>query len=194
MHGDSTVMALITTKAATATSVSRTSLPAGSVLQTQIGRINSTVTTASAASFQATGLFVDITLTEASNMVKLHWDAKTSFNTSSSHAAANWAIYRKIGSGAMNSWKMGGGWDHYLNRSSYQNDFYPKLSYYFTDSPGTTDTLRYEIYVKMYGASTQAQQYFTNNIGTIPSSGYAPGIPADAVIDRGLLIAEEIKV
>ena len=187
-------MALITTKAATATSVSRTSFPAGAILQTQIGRINSSVTTSSNAAFQATGLFVDITLTEASNMVKLHWDAKTSFHTGSSHAAANWAIYRKIGSGAMNSWKMGGGWDHYLNRASYQNDFYPKLSYYFTDSPDTTDTLRYEIYVKMYGASTQAQQYFTDNVGTIPSSGYAPGIPANAIIDRGLLIAEEIKV
>ena len=168
--------------------------PNGAILQTQIGRINSSVTTASAASFQATGLFVDITLTQASNMVKLHWDAKTAFNTSSSYAGANWGIYRKIGSGAMSSWKMGGGWDHYLNRTGYAHDFYPHLSYYFTDSPNTTDTLRYEIYVKMYGASSQAQQYFTDNIGTVPSSGYAPGMPANAIIDRGILIAEEIKV
>ena len=168
--------------------------PTGAVLQTQIGRINNTVATASATSFQATGLFVDITLTAASNMVKLHFDAKTAFNTSSSYAGANWGIYRKIGSGAMSSWKMGGGWDHYLNRTSYAHDFYPHLSYYFTDSPNTTSVLRYEIYVKMYGASTQAQQYFPDNVSTIPSAGYAPGMPANALIDRGLLIAEEIKV
>jgi len=174
--------------------VTSAQMPAGSVVQTQIGRINSSVTTASATSFQATGLFVDITLTAASNMVKLHWDAKTEMNTSSSYAGANWGIYRKIGSGAMSSWKMGGGWDHYLNRSGYQHDFYPHVSYYFTDSPNTTSVLRYEIYVKTYGASSQAQKYFTDNIGSVPSAGYAPGMPANAIIDRGLLIAEEIKV
>ena len=169
-------------------------MPAGSVLQTQIGRRNhgNNVSTSSQTAYNATGLSVTITPSSTSNRILLHFDAKTAFNTASSHAAANWGVYRQIGSGSMTAWKAGSGWDHYLNRASYANDFYPHLSYTFDDLPNTTSAVTYEIYILQYGSSTASQNYFNSNLGTIPTSNYSPGM--SEVIDTGFFLAQEIKV
>ena len=169
-------------------------MPAGSVLQTQIGRRNHSqnVNTSSQTAYNASGLSVTITPSSTSNRILLHFDAKTSMNTSSSYAAANFGIYRQIGSGSMSPWKAGSGWDHYLNRGAYASDFYPHLSYTFDDLPNTTSAVTYEIYLLQYGSSTATQNYFNSNLGTIPTSNYSPGM--SEVIDTGFFLAQEIKV
>ena len=94
----------------------------------------------------------------------------------------------------MTAWKAASGWDHYMNTGSYTHDFYPHMSYLFFDLPNSTEELQYEIYVKSYGASGSSWQIFPSNLSTVPSSGYSPGMPSNAIVDRGILMAQEIKV
>ena len=167
-------------------------LPAGTIVQTQIATTNTEVTSSSNSAYNATGLIVSITPTSTSNRLHIHFDAKSYMNNTSVVSAFNYCIYRKIGSGSMSPWKAGSGWDHYMNTGSYSHDFYPHVSYIFFDSPNTTQQVQYEIYIKSYGASGGTVTAFSSNMGTIGDSGYSPGM--SAMIDRGTLIAQEIKL
>lgn len=167
-------------------------LPAGTIVQTQIATINSQVASSSNSAYTATGLIVSITPTSTSNRLHIHFDAKTYMNNTSVVSAFNYGIYRKIGSGSMSPWKAGSGWDHYMNTGGYQHDFYPHISYIFFDSPSTTQQVQYEIYIKSYGASGGVTTAFSSNMGTLGDTGYSPGM--SSMIDRGTLIAQEIKL
>ena len=166
----------------------------GGVVQTKVATKNSTVTSSSNSAYSATGLVVTITPTSASNRIHLHFDAKTYLNNTSAVSACNFGIYKKIGSGSMTAWKAASGWDHYMNTGSYAHDFYPHMSYLFFDLPNSTEELQYEIYVKSYGPSGSSWQIFPSNLSAVPSSGYSPGMPSNAIVDRGILMAQEIKV
>jgi len=167
-------------------------MPTGTIVQTQIATINSQITSTSNSAYTATGLIVSITPTSTSNRLHINLDAKTYMNNSSAVSAFNYGIYRKIGSGSMSPWKAGSGWDHYMNIGGYQHDFYPHVSYIFFDLPNTTQQVQYEIYIKSYGASGGVTAAFPSNLGTLGDNAYSPGM--SSMIDRGTLIAQEIKL
>ena len=167
-------------------------LPAGTIVQTQIGTINAQVASSSNSAYTATGLIVSITPTSTSNRLHIHFDAKSYLNNTSVVSAFNYGIYRKIGSGSMSPWKAGSGWDHYMNTGGYQHDFYPHVSYIFFDTPSTTQQVQYEIYIKSYSSSGGVTTAFPTNMGTLGDTGYSPGM--SSMIDRGTLIAQEIKL
>lgn len=174
------------------TSVTASDLPSNTVIQRVVGKINSSVEITNNSAFVATGLYVDITPTSASNKIHLDFDWKIYMNNSSAVSATNWAIYRKIGSGSMTAWKVVSGWDNYLNTSGYANDFYPHQRYFvIDDSHNTTSTVRYEMYVKRYGSAAGLQTYFHPNLSF--DTNYAPGFSSGDQVDRGLIIAEEVQ-
>ena len=172
--------------------INTSSLPTNTVIQRVIGKINSAVNVTNNSAFVATGLYVDITPTVATNDIHLDFDWKVYMNNTTAVSATNWAIYRKIGSGSMTAWKIASGWDNYLNRSNITSDFYPHQRYFvIDDSHNTTSTVRYEMYVKRYGAASGTQSYFNPNVQY--DNDYAPGFSSGDLIDRGLLIAEEVQ-
>ena len=174
------------------TSLTAANMPTNTVIQRVIGKINSTVNVTNNSAFVATGLYVDITPTSASNKIHLDFDWKVYMNNSSAVSATNWAIYRKIGSGSMSAWKIVSGWDNYLNTGSYTADFYPHQRYFvIDDNHNTTSTVRYEMYVKRYGSQTGVQAYFNTNLSI--DATYAPGFSSGDQVDLGLVIAEEIQ-
>ena len=172
--------------------IDASTLPAGTIVQTQIATINSQVTSSSNTAYNATGLIVSITPTSTSNRLHIHFDAKTYMNNSSAVSAFNYGIYRKIGSGSMSPWKAASGWDHYMNTGGYQHDFYPHINYIFFDTPNTTQQVQYEIWIKSYSSAGGPTTAFPDNMGNIPTTAYSPGM--SAMIDRGLFVAQEIKV
>ena len=174
------------------TSLTGSDMPTNTVIQRVVGKINSTVNVTNNSAFVATGLYVDITPTSASNKIHLDFDWKIYMNNSSAVSATNWAIYRKIGSGSMTAWKIVSGWDNYLNRSNITSDFYPHQRYFvIDDSYNTTSTVRYEMYVKRYGSAAGVQNYFHANLSF--DTTYAPGFSSGDQVDLGLIIAEELQ-
>ena len=174
------------------TSLTGSDMPTNTVIQRVVGKINSTVNVTNNSAFVATGLYVDITPTSASNKIHLDFDWKIYMNNSSAVSATNWAIYRKIGSGSMTAWKVVSGWDNYLNTGSYTADFYPHQRYFvIDDSYNTTSTVRYEMYVKRYGSAAGVQTYFHSNVQF--DANYAPGFSSGDQVDLGLIIAEELQ-
>ena len=172
--------------------INTSSLPSNTVIQRVVRNINSSVSITNNSAFVASGLYVDITPTSASNDIHLDFDWKIYMNNSSANSATNWAIYRKIGSGSMTAWKVVSGWDNYLNRNSYAHDFYPHQRYFVIDnSHNTTSTVRYEMYVKRYGSAAGVQTYFHTNLAI--DATYAPGFSSGDQVDLGLLIAEEVQ-
>ena len=166
--------------------------PSNTVIQRVIGKINSSVNVTNNSAFVATGLYVDITPTLATNDIHLDFDWKVYMHNGTAVSATNWAIYRKIGSGSMTAWKVVSGWDNYLNRSNITSDFYPHQRYFvIDDSHNTTSTVRYEMYVKRYGNSSGLQTYFNANLAF--DNTYAPGFSSGDQVDLGLLIAEEMQ-
>ena len=172
--------------------INTSSFPSNTVIQRVVGKINTSVTVTNNSAFVASGLYVDITPTLATNDIHLDFDWKVYMNNTSAVSATNWAIYRKIGSGSMTAWKIVSGWDNYLNRSDIDTDFYPHQRYFvIDDSHNTTSTVRYEMYVKRYGSATGTQVYFNGNIQY--DNDYTPGFSSSDQVDRGLLIAEELQ-
>lgn len=176
----------------TASAISNSQFPSNTIIQRVVGTTNAAVSVTNNSAFVATGLYVDITPTNSSNKIHLDFDWKIYMQNSSAVSATNWAVYKKIGSGSMSAWKFVSGWDNYLNRSSYTNDFYPHQRYFvIDDNIGTSSTIRYEMYVKRYGSAAGVQSYFHQNASF--DATYAPGFGSNDQVPRGILIAEEIK-
>tara|TARA_Y100001980_G_C14374904_1_gene178702 strand:- start:45 stop:557 length:513 start_codon:yes stop_codon:yes gene_type:complete len=146
-------MALITTKAATATtatSINASALPVGSVLQ-EIVSERTTGITFNSGSYINSGLEVTITPSYQNSKYIISVWASTSMNNSSITTGHSFQIVRTVGGSATAI--KGGDWQNYWNRSDFSDDYYPPFDVMVVDTPNTTSAITYHMQGRLYGGS-----------------------------------------
>ena len=156
--------------------ITGTQMPAGAVIQTVTGAnpgANDSEVSIQGA-YAATGFYVDITPTSASNRIVVFGRAMGGANYSDDTAYME--LFRKIGSGTPATTNSTEAWLGSDYSNNLANSQVPILFYDSTHN--TTSTIRYEIYLKSHGS------YYTymNKASVTPTQG------------RTHLIAQEIKV
>ncbi len=157
-------MALITTKAATATSatsINSTALPVGSLVQEIISE-RTTGITFNSGSYVDSGLEVTITPSYQNSKYVISLWASTSMNNSSTTTGHSYQIVRVVG-GSATAIKIGD-WQNYFNRNGFASDYYPPFDVMVVDTPNTTNPITYKMQGRLYGASN-GQWVFENNGG-----------------------------
>lgn len=124
-------------------------LPAGSVVQVQHYVANGPNVSTTSATPVATGSYIDITPTSASNyiLVTMMFGMKTA--TTGSNQGSIWAIYRN---GTTNLHGQNGGQLFYDTVSG--TIYHRPCVLYGYDAPATTSSVRYELYYYAYSSAT----------------------------------------
>ena len=157
-------MALITTKATTATSatsINASALPTGSVLQEKFSE-RTTGITFNSGSYVDSGLEVTITPSYQNSKYVISLWASTSMNNTSVNTGHSYQIVRVVG-GSATAIKIGD-WQNYWNRGDFSSDYYPPLDVMVIDTPNTTNPITYKMQGRLYGGSN-GQWVFENNGG-----------------------------
>ena len=162
--------------AANIPTITLSSMPSGTIIQTVTGTnpgsTDSEVTKQGA--YAATGFYVDITPTSASNRIVVFGRAMG--GTTYSDELCYMELFRKIGSGTAATTNSTEAWLGTDSSNNYANMQVPILFYDSTHN--TTSTIRYEIYLKSNGSYYS----YMNKASVTPTQG------------RTHLIAQEIKV
>jgi len=161
--------------AANIPTITGTQLPSGTILQTVTG-VNPGANDSEVAiqgAYAATGFYVEITPTSASNRIVVFGRAMGGTNYSDDQPYME--LFRKIGSGTAATTNSTEAWLGTDSSNNYANMQVPILFYDSTHN--TTSTIRYEIYLKSHSS------YYTymNKALVTPTQG------------RTHLIAQEIK-
>ena len=153
--------------------------PAGTIIQTAINGTTSNITSNSDGSF--TDLF-NISFTPRQSNSKIIFSIMfNAYMHNGSSGTSNGASYRLLRDSTT---IKEGDWCFYLNNSSYNRDFYPTVSTFGFDEPGTTNAITYKLQGRKYSGNSSN---FATVFGEDQKSGSAVG-------DTMVLKLEELSV
>ena len=130
----------------------------GSILQIQEGSTNSR-THVSSSDFQATNLNCSITPISSSNKVLVQVSGDCNTNGDDNELALT--VYRSIDSGTYTN--LGNATYGFVTARSDAARLHSAVSIQFFDSPNTTDSINYKVYMKRAGGSNGNVEFPVNN-------------------------------
>jgi hypothetical protein len=139
--------------------------PAGSVVQVvKTGGTNPAYTTATSTSFVATNLQLDITPKYANSLLKIEASHSYWWSTSglSGGTYASFTFYRDS---TTNIASAHGGVASLEGGLSANNNFNRQTNYIEYDSPNTTNTVNYKVYIRQWSQVTSALRVIDNANG-----------------------------
>ena len=159
-------------------------VPTGSIVQVVYsGEMTAYHEFSSSSYTQATQLNVTITPKFANSLIWFQGWAKTQMNNSSQNTGQDYQIRRSVSSdNSLNATIAAASWQHYLNRGSYANDYYPPWTISRFDIPNTTHEITYQVWGRKYSGSSGNWKIGDTNHGANADYG-----------SRGHTIAMEIK-
>ena len=131
---------------------------AGAILQIQEGKTNNRVEMAS-STYAATNLNCSITPISSSNKVLVQVSGDCNTNGDDNDLALT--VYRSIDGGTYNN--LGNGTHGFVNARSDAARLHSAVSIQFLDSPGTTDSINYKVYIARVGGSNGNVEFPVNN-------------------------------
>ena len=140
--------------------------PTGTIIQTAINGTTNNITANSDGTYSD---LLSLSFTPRQSNSKIIFSIMFNAYYSNNGAGSNGASYRLLRDGT--SIKEGD-WVFYLHENAYNRDYYPTLSTFGFDEPGTTSAITYKLQGRKYSGNSSR---FATQFGEAQKSGGATG-------------------